>query len=1491
MNPLMLEKLKDYGKQVPRLLDTIPFSFEKVVNKFMERRGEQKVLLLSGDAFSGKSTYCYLLYHRLWQYYAEQEFVIPLYISLSTITNPGTQLIEESLTQQGLTAQEISDFKQQARFLFMIDGYEELGRFQNLYVSNHLEQWNCQVIITCRHLFLAQEEDYQAYFTPYVQEQAQDHLLTEITSTALNAESIDDYLLSYTTQSSNLGEKNLRVLDTFPFLQSFAQSPFFLRIISKELPTWDKKFRETSDYQQIQQACYQVLLQQWFEAHAAKCKAFKTEKEGSSLTLLFLEYVKTLAHQMTLQGLTDIKYEKPSALSEEISPWQQFFNGDNEPIRLAFQACPWRAVGQDHYAFMENELQNYLVSLPMDMSLSKQLFHLKTNETDELPSINKKMPIEAIRQRAVNKIEQHSLNQTLYTRDAIKIGLWADGIRRNDAQSELLKEKLFAFIEGSKGNPLLSKAAANAITILNYGNISFAGLDLSGIKIPTADLENAILHRTDLRKADLNGVNFENAFLHQALLKNAQLKNIEFGIRPFLEVGNEVITMIPLDYRFLIVGTQKGSLDIWNLDKQKKQQLYKSTTSICCLAVAYHDNILIAVGCLDGVILIGEVKITRKGGEEHFKLTVLESQKSQSEIAHIGFQYKDVFAVDKNNKFFAWMYDDAEKHHIFMNRIVGRLRKSRHITFKQASSLPEKKQLIVVMQSENNEQQIEEVVTIWSLIPHKLLNCFVPIASDQEKRILDKAFIFPHGASLILVWDKKDLQVWDIQTAIGSKLILDYHAAEITDIVFSKDGHYFASASDDKTICLWSVNVHPVLLKRYSHHRASVNVVCFSKDGQWLYSGGKEGLVRIEKVKINSIYDNVVASGHVLGVAGFAFFSQRSIIASIGRDNTICFWNVSKKVLNYRFALIQPYTNTFLSSLASDPRGDYFVLGSTRGSIYFGNYNTKNILNKSLQGHSACVTGLCLGAQVLAASSLDGKIRLWEVKYHEESWYVNEKKTIVLRGHTGIVNISLSPSEQVLASSGEDGSVRLWEIASGELLAYYNSNAGAVFGLAFPPNERWIAFSDSYGIHIWEWRTAEPVYVLTAGTKALNLNFSPDNCLLACGHEDGRITLWNTSDWQCLETIQAHRGKVIVTFSSSETLFSGGEDGAIRIWQVKPKGCLLLQKTEQHELFLKDAILGEEIDSLPLSIIKILKQEEACIGEKNSVQSLPTAYITNDMPQWLRKEISVDRQLRWDPVLIATIQLLQAVKEKQLEEVVSCLKIGADVCEIDEEGNTALHIALQNKDFKIMQVLLEYKANPMIINYANLSCLKLAIRTGESILVDSILAFYSRFVSNNVKEMNEALLLASSLGFLSIVKLLLQAGAQVQFVDDNGWNALHISALYNHHQLIKELVAVGINLEAPNSEGATPLLIAAREGHFESLTVLIQVGSKINQRDKLGQTALIKAALYNRPIIVRELLRLKAEIEAADLSGATSLLCAAYEGSCTFSSCTQSKLS
>jgi len=154
------------------------------------------------------------------------------------------------------------------------------------------------------------------------------------------------------------------------------------------------------------------------------------------------------------------------------------------------------------------------------------------------------MPVEDIKQRAVNEIEQHSLNQILYAQDAIKIGMWADSIRRNDAQSIALKEKLFAFIKGSKGNPSLSQAAANAITVLNYAGVSFSGMDLSYIAIPYADLSGAIFDGTNLACANLTGVRLAHAFLREANLSESLMKEVDFIEKPSLSIGSETLSII-----------------------------------------------------------------------------------------------------------------------------------------------------------------------------------------------------------------------------------------------------------------------------------------------------------------------------------------------------------------------------------------------------------------------------------------------------------------------------------------------------------------------------------------------------------------------------------------------------------------------------------------------------------------------------------------------------------------------------------------------------------------------------------------------------------------------------------------------------------------------------------------------------------------------------------------------------------------------------------
>ena len=1174
MSPFILEKLKAYGEQVPRLLDTIPFSFEEDVNKFMERRREQKVLLLSGDAFSGKSTYCHLLYHRLWQYHAEQEFVIPLYISLSTITNPGTQLIEESLTQQGLTAQEISDFKQQARFLLMIDGYDELGQFQNLYVSNHLKRWDCQVIITCRHLFLAQEEDYQAYFTPYVHEQAQGHLLTEITSTALSVESIDNYLAKYIPQSSHLKEKNPKALEVFPFLQPFAQSPFFLRIISKELPSWEKKLRETQNYQQMQQECYQVLLQQWFEAHATKCKAFKTGKEGSPLTLLFLEYAKALAHQMTLQGLTDIKYEKPSALSEEVSPWQLFFNVDNEPIRWAFQACPWQALGKGHYAFIGNGLQNYLVSLPLDISLSQQIFHLVTDETNKLPSINKEMPIEHAKQRAVNEIEQHSLNQTLYTQDAIKIGLWADSIRRNDTQSELLKEKLFAFIEGSKGNPVLSRAAANAITILNAARVSFSGMDLSDVRTPGADLSYGIFDATQLQRADMTAVNLQGAWLHNTNFQDALLKEVYFGELPYIQLDFEEIISCcyTLDGRFLALSTICALIYIYdvktrtlisklnNLNSEHINleigdgQLKASTINLPSLQEYAHkansivfspDGSQLVSASQNGMIKIWEVKsgILLKSWPAH-----------AGAVLHVDISLDGTQLISggEDGLIKLWGVESG----ILLKNFIEHGSHIINVMF-----IPDKTKFVSARSG--------GAIKLWDIATGAMLK------SNTDSSVINHAVFNHNGEQLACSFDET-LKILRASTLLVLKT-LKGHTKPITSICFSPNDEQIISAAEDNTIRLWDIN-SGVTLKVLRGHNEAITSVAFSPDGQNIISSGsgRDSIIRFWNIKNTIVYTRM--EKNIISTTGVTASANGQWLASGSDNGLIQIWNASDgKIIRHlnpenKLTCKVFFTSDFDRIISVSRKNIINLWDIVEGNVLstFGVNtvlipNDKNIvvmyennLEIDCSGYESEMSSASLspdGCQ-LVLGSFDGILRFLDI--------ARGKVLQSLEAHTGrIRTIAFSFDGQQVASGGDDGIIKILNVSNGTIFRILEGGFGPVWSIAFSPNGRQLACGfdklKKYGfdernrnIRAWSIDDGKLLWDVTIGhfSMVTCIAFSPDNQQLVSCDNNRVIKLWSAINGALIDEVSVNSSIVSLCWKQPKFLIAGHLDGSTSRWCV-----------------------------------------------------------------------------------------------------------------------------------------------------------------------------------------------------------------------------------------------------------------------------------------------------------------------------------------------------
>ena len=97
-----------------------------------------------------------------------------------------------------------------------------------------------------------------------------------------------------------------------------------------------------------------------------------------------------------------------------------------------------------------------------------------------------------------------------------------------------LKTKLFKIIDMSKTEEKIEYGASNAIQILNQAGVPFSYMDLSGIRIPDANLQKAMLSYTILKKSDLTNVNLASAYLGNCNLSGSDMTDVQFKELPAL---------------------------------------------------------------------------------------------------------------------------------------------------------------------------------------------------------------------------------------------------------------------------------------------------------------------------------------------------------------------------------------------------------------------------------------------------------------------------------------------------------------------------------------------------------------------------------------------------------------------------------------------------------------------------------------------------------------------------------------------------------------------------------------------------------------------------------------------------------------------------------------------------------------------------------------------------------------------------------------------
>jgi hypothetical protein len=108
---------------------------------------------------------------------------------------------------------------------------------------------------------------------------------------------------------------------------------------------------------------------------------------------------------------------------------------------------------------------------------------------------------------------------------------------------------------------------------------------------------------------------------------------------------------------------------------------------------------------------------------------------------------------------------------------------------------------------------------------------------------------------------------------------------------------------------------------------------------------------------------------------------------------------------------------------------------------------------------------------------------------------------------------------------------------------------------------------------------------------------------------------------------------------------------------------------------------------------------------------------------------------------------------------------------------------------------------------------------------------------------------ASALGYIDIIKVLVEKGANLNLQNAHGYTALIRACINNYPEVIIYLIEKGANVNICDKDGDSPLILASKINNNDIIHMLINNKANIHHLNKKNQNCLWKTSYYyNMPI-------------------------------------------
>ena len=194
--------------------------------------------------------------------------------------------------------------------------------------------------------------------------------------------------------------------------------------------------------------------------------------------------------------------------------------------------------------------------------------------------------------------------------------------------------------------------------------------------------------------------------------------------------------------------------------------------------------------------------------------------------------------------------------------------------------------------------------------------------------------------------------------------------------------------------------------------------------------------------------------------------------------------------------------------------------------------------------------------------------------------------------------------------------------------------------------------------------------------------------------------------------------------------------------------------------------------------------------------------------------------------------LMKAIESKQVGAVKQLVNdYSADVDLVNSQKEFALQMACKQGDLEIVEVLLSKGCSINNKDSWN-SPLEIAVENDHVEVALSLVKKGAKMIGRS----KSVLCIACDNGNYNMVKVLLENGgaAHVNYCHNPGdRSALMRASFRGHNKIIKLLLEYGADINAVDEEGGSPLLYAIQYKHPETVSLLVKNGANVNQRHRI----------------------------------------------------------